>query len=90
MILDRKLTNEEQINVLDKLLGFSLHNIDDDLNEEPEYSIIDEEGYEFYGIDSNLKYDLTTLGGIIKYIIDKSKKEGYSDCQMDFKKLLGI
>lgn len=79
-MLNRQLTHEEKSELLYELFGFTY---DDDV-------LIDDDGNEFYGCDDNLKFDFSTLGGIINYVKILSEKEGYIQAQINIKKALGI
>lgn len=79
-LLHRKLSIEDQDEILSDLFGFQ---IDDDV-------IIDDDGCEFYGMNKNDQFDLSTLNGIFAYAANRAKNQGYSDCQYDIKRVLNI
>lgn len=85
----QELTIEQQNQILSEMFGFSI--IDESLEgEEPSYVVYDEDGNEFYGSNENCKYDLSTIGGIIRYAEDRGEKTGYLRCQADIRKALGV
>lgn len=79
-ILKRKLTESEQAELLDELFMFK---IDDGV-------IYDDDGYEFYGFDSNDKYDLSNLKGIFELVIDKAQEDGEYKKALEIKEALWI
>ena len=79
-MLNKQLTHEEKSELLYHLFGFTY---DDDV-------LLDDDGNEFYGCDDNLKFDFSTLEGIINYVKILSEKEGYIQAQINIKKALGI
>lgn len=79
-MLKKQLTQEEKSDLLYQLFGFTY---DDDV-------LLDDDGNEFYGYDDNLKFDFSTLEGIINYVKILSEKEGYIQAQINIKKALGI
>lgn len=79
-ILKRKLTESEQAELLDELFMFR---IDDGV-------IYDDDGYEFYGFDSNNKYDLSSLKGIFELATDKAREDGKFEKALEIKKALWI
>jgi hypothetical protein len=84
-----KLTLSQQKEILYESFGFIV--IDESPDEQDQnYVIYDENGHEFYGVDDNCKYDLSTIAGIIKYAESRGEKTGYQHCQKDFRKVLGI
>lgn len=88
-MLTKKLTKEEQSDILNTLFGFWWENIAE--NEEKEHWVLfDENGYEFYGSDENLQFDFSTLAGIFSYSTHRAKKQGYADCQYAMRKVLGV
>lgn len=87
-IIKTELTIELQEKILDQMFGFTL--VDESDGGEPHYVIYDEEGNEFYGRNENLEYDLSTLGGIIRYAEHRGFEMGYRSCQMDMRKVLGV
>lgn len=88
-LLTRKLTMEEQHELLNGLYGFSYNNISDP--GQPEHWVIfDEEGHEFYGTDTNCQFNFDTLAGIFSYQAYLSKNMGYNDCQRQMRKILGV
>ena len=87
-MITTELTIELQIEILDQMFDFTLVNESD--GGEPHYVIYDEYGNEFYGSNENCKYNLSTLGGIIRYAEDRGYKMGYFSCQMDMRKVLGV
>jgi len=92
-MLKKKLTIEEQREILGSLFGFDIINKsypNENDEENPHYIIYDEEGYEFYGNDKNLSFTLTTLEGIFAYTAHRAKEQGYADAQYNIRKALGI
>jgi len=93
-LITRKMIKQElpiksQQEILNEMFGFNV--VDESLEgQEPHYVVYDEEGNEFYGSDENCQYDLSTIGGIIRYAQDKGEKTGYWRCQNDMLKVLGI
>lgn len=83
-----ELPIELQKEILEQMFGFYL--VDQSDGREPHYVVYDEDGNEFYGSDENCKYDLSTLGGIIRYAEYRGYKMGYLSCQMDMRKVLGV
>lgn len=79
-MITKKLTREEQSEILEVLFGFSF---DDDV-------LIDDDGEEFYSIPMNCQFDFSTLSGIFSYVAHRSKEQGFKDCQYQIKKALGI
>ena len=79
-MLTKKLTREEQSELLETLFGFSF---DDDV-------LIDDDGDEFYATPSNSQFDFSTLAGIFSYTAYRAKNQGYSDCQCAMRKILGV
>ena len=88
-MITRKLTIQEQDEILNDLFGFSYRNINDE-NNAPHWVLYDEEEYEFYGSDANSQFDFSTLAGIFAYTAHRAKNQGYSDCQYTMRKVLGI
>lgn len=84
MITD-KLTREQQQELLNTLFGFDFVNTNDD-----HWVLYDEEGDEFYGSNENCQFDFSTLAGIFSYTAYRAKNQGYSDCQFEMRKVLGI
>jgi len=84
-MLKEKLTPQQQKEILQTLFGFDLVNTNDD-----HWVVLDEEGDEFYAFDKNLKFDLTTLAGIIEYSNHAQREKGFADCQYQIQKVLGI
>lgn len=79
-MLTKKLTREEQSELLETLFGFSF---DDDV-------LIDDDGDEFYATPSNCQFDFSTLAGVFGYVAHRAKNQGYSDCQHAMRKILGV
>lgn len=80
MILERKLTKEEQSELLNYYFGFYF---EDDV-------LIDDDGNDFYGVSGNDKFDFSTLKGIFSYMIYVSEKQGYINAQCDIRKAIGL
>ena len=88
-ILTQSLKIEEQKIILAQMFGFDV--INESIVDGAFHNVIyDEAGDEFYGSDENLKYDLSTIEGIIRYAQDQSEEYGYMKCQRDFRRLLRI
>lgn len=88
-MITRKLTKEEQNNILGVLFGFVFVNVDE--NEGKEHWVLyDEDGNEFYGVTKNCQFNFSTLAGIFSYTAHRAKEQGYSDCQYAMRKVLGI
>lgn len=87
MDLNKKLTLEEQTEILYELFGFVVG--DGDTASNCKGVIYDEEGDEFYGSDSNDKFDLTCFSGIIKYSKHLAFEDGKAELRHSFRKLLG-
>lgn len=78
--LHTKLSIKEQESILSELFGFSFDgNV-----------LIDDDGREFYGMNINDKFDLSTLNGIFTYAINRAKNQGYIDCQFNIRHHLGL
>jgi hypothetical protein len=88
-MITKKLTREEQNNILNDLFGFSLVNVDENKGQE-HWVLYDEEGEEFYGSNENCQFDFSTLAGIFSYTAHRAKNQGYSDCQYAMRKVLGV
>ena len=88
-MLTKKLTREEQSDILYTLFGFGLVNVDEDEGKE-HWVLYDEEGDEFYGSNENCQFDFSTLAGIFSYTAYRAKNQGYSDCQYAMRKVLGV
>lgn len=88
-MLTDKLTIEQQNDILYTLFGFSLVNVDEDEGKE-HWVLYDEEGDEFYGSNENCQFDFSTLAGIFSYTAHRAKKQGFSDCQYQIRKVLGV
>lgn len=89
MDLTTELTIEEQNYFLNNLFGFELINVSEG-NEKPHYVLYDDDGCEFYGTQDNCQFNFSTLMGMFSYMAYKFKNQGYSDCQYDLRKVLGI
>lgn len=88
-MIKQELPFEQQEEILREMFGFNV--VDESLQgQEPHYVVYDEEGNEFYGSNENCKYDLSTIGGIIRYAEDRGEKTGYWRCQNDLRKVLGV
>ena len=83
-MLDKKLTNEEQAEILRELFGFNYEEV------EGHWVLYDEDGYEFFGYDPHLQFDFSTLNGIFAYMEGRSKMNGYQDCQLKMREVLGL
>jgi hypothetical protein len=79
-MLTKKLTREEQSELLGTLFGFSF---DGDI-------LIDDNGNEFYATPYNCQFDFSTLAGVFAYAVNRAKNNGYSDCQHAMCKVLGL
>jgi len=88
-MITKKLTREDQNNILNYLFGFSFINVDDKEGQE-HWVLYNEEGDEFYGSNKNCQFDFSTLAGIFSYTAYRAKNQGYSDCQYAMRKVLGI
>lgn len=88
-MLTDKLTREQQNYILYTLFGFSLVNVDEDEGKE-HWILYDEEGNEFYGSNENCQFDFSTLAGIFSYTAHRAKNQGFSDCQYQIRKVLGL
>ena len=88
-MITKKLTREEQSSILSDLFGFSFVNVDE-IHGGEHWILYDEEGDEFYGGDENCQFDFSTLAGIFSYTAHRAKKQGYSDCQVAMRNVLGI
>lgn len=88
-MLTDKLTREQQNDILYTLFGFSLVNVDEDEGKE-HWVLYDEEGNEFYGSNENCQFDFSTLAGIFSYTAHRAKNQGFSDCQYQIRKVLGV
>ncbi len=87
-LITRKLSTEEQNELLNTLFGFELKNISD--NDKPHFVLYDDDGEEFYASTENCQFDFSTLAGIFSYTANQAKKRGYSSCQFEMKKILGL
>lgn len=85
-ILTRKLTVEEQREILVTLFSFSIK--DNEGNNH--FVVFDDEGNEFYGSEFNCQFDFSTLAGIFSYAAHISKERGALNKQWEIKKALGI
>ena len=85
-MLTKKLTIEEQQDILSTLFGFNL----DDNDGDKHFMLYDEEGCEFYGSDKNCQFDFSTLAGIFSYTAYRAKNQGYSEAQLNIRKALGV
>ena len=81
MRIKEKLTVEHQKLFLHDILGF-------DVDERG--VIYDCEGEEFYGYDFNLRFDLTCLEGIIKYVEWQAEERCKRNIQNQLRKLAGL
>lgn len=88
-MIQNKLTNEQQKEILHDLFGFDLIN-ESVVDGDEHYVLYDEEGFEFYGRDENCQFNFSTLAGIFAYTAHRAKNQGYQDCQFAMRKLLGI
>ena len=80
-LFTRKLSRSEQRELLEQLFGF--HVAVDGV-------VLDEWHDEFYGLNSNDKYDLSTLKGIFEYQKDIATERGRRYQQSDIRKALGL
>jgi len=88
VMLKKKLTIEEQREILSSLFSFVIVNEDDE--NAPHYVIYNEEGDEFYGNNKNLQFNFTSLEGIFAYTAHRAKEQGYADAQCNMRKALGL
>jgi len=79
-MITKKLSKEEQSEILETLFGFGF---EDDV-------LIDDNGDEFYAYQPNCQFDFSTLAGIFSYTAHRAKNQGYSDCQREMRKVLGV
>lgn len=77
-ILNGKLSIEQQETILYVIFGFCIVS----------GNIYDEDGDEFYAFGRNTQYDLTTIGEIIIYAMDRAHELGYRNCQINAAKKL--
>lgn len=77
-MIDKKLTQEEQEQILQKLFGFSF---DEDV-------LIDDDGEEFYRSNINSSFDLSTLQGIFQYHASVHHSRGKNELRREINKLL--
>lgn len=82
--LHKQLTNEEQRDILYELFGLVYEEV------EGHWVLYDEDGHEFFGFNDHLQFNFSTLAGIFSYMANRSKMNGYSDCQRNLKKVLGL
>jgi hypothetical protein len=80
VMLLKKLTREEQSEILSTLFGFAF--IDDIL--------IDEDGQEFYATPTNQFFSFGTLAEIFSYTAHRAKDQGYADALWNVRKALGL
>lgn len=85
MILTKKLTQEEQQDLVQTLFGFNFEDVGDG-----HMVLYDEEGHEFYGSNDNSQFDFSTLAGVFSYTAHRAKNQGYSDAQWNIRKALGV
>lgn len=88
LTLRTKLSTKEQHSILNALFGFYFINVDEDGGEW--WVLHDEYGNEFYGENSNDKFDFTTLEGIFAYATNRAKEQGFEDAQYTMRKALGL
>lgn len=79
-MLTRKLTREEQAELLDYYFGFYF---EDDV-------LMNDDGNEFYRIKGNEKVDFTTLQGVIAYLGKEIERQAIADTLRDIRKVFGI
>lgn len=79
-ILNQKLSDSSRAEILSELLGY---HIEDGV-------IYDEDGDEFFGIDSNCEYSLLTLDSIIRFMVDRAKQRGRVEKSLEIRKALGL
>jgi hypothetical protein len=84
MILTKKLTQEEQQDLVHTLFGFNFKDDDGHI------VLYDEEGYEFYGKNENSRFDFSTLAGVFSYTAYRAKNQGFKDAQYNIRKALGL
>lgn len=87
-MITTELPVELQKEILDKMFGFTL--VDESDGGEPHYVVYDEEGNEFYGSNENCQFNFSTLAGFFSYTAHRAKNQGFSDCQFQIRKLLGL
>lgn len=88
MVLTKKLTQEEQQDILNTLFGFNFDTVEfaGELHE----VLYDEEGDEFYASHSDCQFDFSTLEGIFSYTVYRAKNQGFEDAQYKIRKALGL
>jgi hypothetical protein len=89
MSITDKLKNDEINHFLGVLFGFRFVNTSD-YDTDEHWVLFDEEGDEFYACSENLQFDFSTLAGIFSYMANRSKNQGFLDCQYEMRKLLGL
>jgi len=87
-IVDKKLSFKDQSDILYIMFGFDC--VKTDPTDDKHVVIYDDEGYEFYGNDINLKYDLSTIRGIIYYAKDIAAYNAVWNHNNKIKDLLNI
>ena len=85
MILTKKLTQEEQQNLVQTLFGFNFEDVG-----EGHMVLYNEEGYVFYGSNENCQFDFSTLAGVFSYAAHRAKNQGFGDAQYKIRKALGL
>jgi hypothetical protein len=85
MILTKKLTQEEQQDIVQTLFGFNFEDVG-----EGHIVLYDEEGYEFYGSNENCQFNFSTLAGVFNYTAHRAKNQGFEDAQYKIRKALGL
>jgi len=84
--LTTPLTVKEKQELFSTLFGFTFT----DENRDQHFVLYDDEGYEFYGSDKNLKFQFITLADFFAYTAHRAKLQGYADAQYTIRKALGI
>jgi len=87
-IVDKKLSFKDQSDILGIMFGFEC--LRTDPTDDKHIIIYDEEGDEFYGFDANLKYDLSTIRGVIYYAKDIAASDAIYNHNNRIKSLLNI
>lgn len=85
MILTKKLTQEEQQDLVQTLFGFNFEDVG-----EGHMVLMDEEGFEFYGNNNTSQFDFSTLAGVFSYTAHRAKIQGFEDAQYKIRKALGL
>ena len=79
--LTKKLTTEEQQEILNDLFDFNVVEVTPG-----NFVIHDQDGDEFCSFHASIKFDLSTLGGIIDYAVHITKTCERVQCQIEIHK----